>query len=278
MKPTLWKRLGCLVFLGLAFLARELSTEQLTMTSILPAPTGAYVTFRSVGITTLARDSGQVIIGNPNGTGPNRPNILRIMDETQADRLVLTSDVSGNASWQGGSFSTMAVFDTPGLYSWSVPAGVTKVLAEVWGGGGGGSATFPGGGGGYGKRVVAPAGWQVNVGLGGVGCDPDPANRNGGPSSLFVPGTVYLGVGEGLGGTSVAGSGGAGGSYGAGSGTNPVLGIPGESGNAIGGGQGANGGSGGKGSSGSSIQGVSPGGGGAAPCGNGAPGRVILYY
>lgn len=39
-------------------------------------------------------------------------------------------------------------------YSWVVPAGVTRVMLEVWGGGGGGNGSGGGGGGGYGMAIV----------------------------------------------------------------------------------------------------------------------------
>lgn len=49
-------------------------------------------------------------------------------------------------------------FNTPGNFSWTVPSGVTRVLAHIWGGGGGGGASNGGsygGGGGAGGNYTA---------------------------------------------------------------------------------------------------------------------------
>lgn len=74
--------------------------------------------------------------------------------------------------------SHMEIFETNGTFI--VPAGVSSIIVEVWGGGGGSSAGETngwsegsgGGGGGYGKQgvVVTPgAAYAVAVGAGGVG-------------------------------------------------------------------------------------------------------------
>ena len=36
---------------------------------------------------------------------------------------------------------TTVLFDTPGTYNFTVPAGVTQISVEVWGGGGGGGSS-----------------------------------------------------------------------------------------------------------------------------------------
>ncbi|MBI4056536.1 MAG: hypothetical protein HY399_03205 [Elusimicrobia bacterium] len=59
-----FKRLICLIFLGIALVARELSTETLTMTTYYPAPYGVYNQIITTGQTILARDSGNVGIGD----------------------------------------------------------------------------------------------------------------------------------------------------------------------------------------------------------------------
>ena len=38
--------------------------------------------------------------------------------------------------------NTTQVFDTPGTYTWTVPACVTSITVDVWGGGGGGGAVW----------------------------------------------------------------------------------------------------------------------------------------
>lgn len=128
----------------------------------------------------------------------------------------------------------MRVFASFGTTTWTVPAGVTKVRARVWGAGGGGGVFgggFPsggGGGGGYAEGVytVTPgASIAVTVGLGGV------ANAAGGSSSFGTycsatggqPGTNGTGAGVGLGGNGGIGTGGALNVIGSGGGAGIVL-------------------------------------------------------
>lgn len=74
---------------------------------------------------------------------------------------------------------TTETFDTPGVYDWDAPAGVTQVTVEVWGAGGGGGDTdgaywvgSGGGGGGYSKKTAIPvtplSTYTVYVGSGGT--------------------------------------------------------------------------------------------------------------
>ncbi len=73
----------------------------------------------------------------------------------------------------GGGFNGIQEFTQSGTFT--VPAGVTRLLVEVWGGGGGGSPPFgpPGGGGGGGGYTRAllfvTAGATYNISLGGGG-------------------------------------------------------------------------------------------------------------
>lgn len=54
------------------------------------------------------------------------------------DNVTFNGDVNGINS--GGSISEMQIYTTPGTYTWTVPAGVTKIRVKVAGGGGGGAA------------------------------------------------------------------------------------------------------------------------------------------
>ena len=98
-----------------------------------------------------------------------------------------TGDGSGltNVTANASPIPNMQVFDTAGTFIFTVPAGVTRVMVEVWGGGGGGGTGYyndcdengcdaessgGGGGGGYGKQVltVTPdTSYPVVVGVGG---------------------------------------------------------------------------------------------------------------
>jgi hypothetical protein len=114
---------------------------------------------------------------------------------------VLTAmDTDGTVGWAaagGGSGipSNIVVLDntTP---NWTVPAGVTRIMVEVWGGGGGssfddytpntGGHMWGGAGGGYAKGVysVTPgAVYNVTVGIGGTG-NYSGSGQNGTPSSF----------------------------------------------------------------------------------------------
>ncbi|MCX6318755.1 MAG: hypothetical protein NTW29_15860 [Bacteroidetes bacterium] len=93
------------------------------------------------------RATGNAVIG---GT-------IQIQGGSPAAGRVLTSDASGQASWEplpsASSFQNLKEISLGGTTNWTVPAGVTKIWVEVWGSGGDGSSnTFPevGGGGGAG--------------------------------------------------------------------------------------------------------------------------------
>ena len=88
-------------------------------------------------------------------------------------------------------FSNMQVFNASGTFI--IPAGVNKIMVEVWGGGGGGgagsAASSGGGGGGYGKgtyTVTPSSNYTVTVGTGGTGGPPSTAGSAGGTSSLGI--------------------------------------------------------------------------------------------
>lgn len=111
---------ACLALFLLAVPALRLSSETLTLTTTYPAPVGVYNQIITTGNggtatadTTLARNAGNVVLVPPTN-GPGRVGIgvaapaakldvagtLRFADGTQAAGKVLTSDASGNASWQ----------------------------------------------------------------------------------------------------------------------------------------------------------------------------------
>lgn len=107
-----------------------------------------------------------------------------------------TTYVCNGAGVGGGSvqFSNMQVYSTPGSYTWNCPAGLTKVMVELWGGGGR-PTTAGGQGGGYGKSlltVIPGTDYQITVGLGGC------LNGNESTHSTFASiaaygGNTYLG-------------------------------------------------------------------------------------
>jgi hypothetical protein len=284
-------------------------SPQLKLYSTNNSTTGSY------GIQALKAGvgSGNLIInetGGNVGIGSTSPTAkldvngtVKITDGSQGSGKVLTSDASGNASWQtaavsAGSFTNMQVYSTAGTSTFTVPAGVTKIMVEVWGGGGGGgnsSATVTGtvgsgAGGGYGRSifsVVPGQNYSVVVGAGGVAGSGDGGtssfgsiiNATGGiggnsiggstfktPNGGTSNGTFNVTGGQGVFGGSMSGAGTyGGGSYGSFGGRGALNGILASSGNAPGGGGGS--GSGGSGATALYISGAV-----------GAVGRVVIWY
>ena len=260
------------------------------------------IMFRTKNTNRMFIDSaGNVGIGtSPPAAKLDVVGSVKITDGTQGVGKVLTSDAAGNASWQsasvagGGAFSNMQVYNTAGTFTFTAPAGVTKIMVECWGAGGGGAGTNSGnsgggGGGGYGKQIltVVPGNnYSVIVGAGGSGGAAGVTGGNGGTSS-FGTGPLISATG-GSGGAAPTGIGGAGGT------SSATINISGENGRyglantglAYGGAsaQGGFGGLGGVNAAGG--VGVAPGGGGggagyavgAYAGGAGAVGRIIISY
>lgn len=186
-------------------------------------------------------------------------------------------------------FRGRQVYKVPGVYTWEVPSGVTKVWVEVIGAGGGGArlTTLPGpsggSGGGIARRfydVSDKASVIVTVGAGGIGALVDGGTGTDGGTSSFGTAIAATGGGGGL----INGKGAHGG-RGHGGDENHSIGI---AGHAIGGSTSTTflGGAGGGGSSGPSwtddVKPLTPGhggggrGGGAAP--DGADGQVTIQW
>ncbi len=197
-------------------------------------------------------------------------------------------------------FSNAQVFDASGAFT--VPAGVTRLYVQAWGGGGGGggggtvlSLGVPtaiggggGGGGAYGASfitVIAGSSLSVVIGAGGAAGALNGAGGGGGVTSFGS----YVSVSGGSGGAAASTASALGGSS-----TTALINQAGSRGspaNAIGGGLGGSspqGGSGGPGASGSLVavsgfDGTAPGGAGGGGTsttagGAGAAGRVIVWY
>ena len=133
-----------------------------------------------------------------------------------AASTVLTNDGAGNTSWKtvaavGGNnmFSGFQVFQYTGSpQTFTLPAGVTRVMVEMWGGGGGGGASSGGtgyagdggGGGAYAKSLFTVASnLTINVGAGGSGGTSPGGNGNAGGTTSISGGAV-LSAGGGSGG------------------------------------------------------------------------------
>ena len=280
------------------------------------------------------------ILGNSPSTGPATLNLAGFTTVPGAKPIVLkggnavaAGDLTAGAlvsvKWDGTSYrivgmalsdisaiiasknyfgGNQSVYQYSGTYTWTVPAGVTRVYAEVWGaGGGGGGAVIAnasaagGGGGGYAEGLLFVTPGQaltIIVGAGGPGSPgggtANPQGNNGGTSSIAILASVAISAtgGSGGGSQSTAGVNTTPVSSGVGSGgAVQEPGVPGGYGYSIGstyvggaGGQGAEGnGTSVGGVGGAGNGGVFPGGGGNGGAntyggGPGAGGQVKLYF
>lgn len=179
-----------------------------------------------------------------------------------------------------GSASTVTTtYNTVSTSTYTVPAGVTKITVESWGGGGGGGggtngtgAGGAGGGGGYAKAVinVTPAeGLTVRVGAGGAKATANGRGGSGGEASKVLRSTTVLleagagGGGAGRRGTTggTTGDGGAGGGSTGQAARSGSTGGPGQGGTQAAGGTGGTAGAGGA----AGVTGASQGGGNGTP-------------
>jgi len=203
------------------------------------------------------------------------------------------AEVGGSSG--GGGFTAIEVFDAS--TSWTVPNGITTIMVEVWGAGGAAyycgspSNIEGGGGGGYSKgffSVVPGTNYTITVGTGADFvwssslCTNLPAGGNSSFGTLISAtggSSGHSSNGPGAGGTGSGGTINIKGGYGNSAG--PTGGVS-QQGQAAGGDAGGPGGQGGSGREGGSatapnFNGNIPGGGGTA-AGDGAKGRVIVYY
>lgn len=143
----------------------------------------------NIGLGTSSSNTGKIFFRNTSNANTltiqsgatNADHTLTLPVSQGAANTVLTNDGTGNLSWAtptagGGGFNDMQVFISSG--SFTIPAGITKVMVEVIGGGGAGGqgngAATPGQGGqggGYSKGIffVTPGDIHaVTVGSGGT--------------------------------------------------------------------------------------------------------------
>lgn len=116
---------------------------------------------------------------------------------------VLMKNSSGVLIWGNPDEYKNFVTFAAGSGSWTVPAGVTKLYVELWGGGGGGNWYAGGGGGSYvcGIITVTP-GSTVGYTVGAEGLGGGPNGTNGGSSIItYTPSTITLTAQGGFGAT-----------------------------------------------------------------------------
>lgn len=128
---------------------------------------------QNVGINNPTPAEKLDVNGNINVTGTIKVNGV---DGTA--NQVLMKNSSGVLSWGDMcEYKNAVTFTTIGSSTWPIPAGVTKIRVEVWGGGGGSSPNGSGGGGGYCTAVFNVSGGSLiySVGSGGTGGSPGTA-------------------------------------------------------------------------------------------------------
>lgn len=147
---------------------------------------------QNVGIGTPTPTEKLDVNGNVNIQGNLKVNGI----SGQPNQVLMTNN-SGATVWADYcEFKNFFCVQTAGPSTWTVPAGVTRIMIESWGAGGGGAA---GGGGGSGayvrdiKQVTPGQVININIGYGGLGALNEASNGGTGQSTtidgdLPVPG------------------------------------------------------------------------------------------
>lgn len=146
---------------------------------------------QNVGIGTASPIEKLHVAGNINVTGTIKANGV----DGTANQVLMKND-AGVMEWGDMcEFKNFLSWYTNGNFT--VPAGVTKIMVELWGGGGGGNFYCGGGGGGYLKVVL-----QVNPGdnctiqIGSGGNNANNATAaDGGDTNFSHSGNVYTAIG-----------------------------------------------------------------------------------
>lgn len=150
-------------------------------TLLLSSFLSIYAFSQNVGIGTTNPGEKLDVNGNINVTGTIKTNGT---DGTAGQILMKNS--SGSLVWGDMSeFRNLATFITPGSSTWTVPAGVTRIWVEAWGGGAGGNYYGSGAGGGYisGILTVIP-GTSVSYTVGTAGLAGTTSSTAGGNSQI----------------------------------------------------------------------------------------------
>lgn len=142
--------------------------------SILSLPENLFSQNVGIGTTTPAEKLD--VNGNINVTGTIKAN-----GSDGTPNQVLMKNSSGNFAWGDISeFKNYITFTTVGSSTWTVPAGVTRILVEAWGGGGGSSGNGGGGGGGYVTAIFSVTSGSVSYTVGAAGAAGSPTATSGG--------------------------------------------------------------------------------------------------
>jgi hypothetical protein len=173
-------------------------------------------TFRGngrLGINNLTPNYPLDVTGDINTTGA-----LRVSGSAGAGGQVLRSNGNGTMAWDNMcQYDNFVTLRSIAGATWTVPAGITKIMVEIWGAGGGGNVLAGGGAGGYVKAHFAVnPGDIVSYTTGDGGAGAVSATATSGTVSSCTVGSTTLTVGAGQGAlflTASNGQGGIGGGY-----------------------------------------------------------------
>ncbi len=165
----------------------------------------------------------------------NTTGALRASGSAGTSGQVLRSNGNGTMAWDDMcQYNNFVTLRSVAASTWTVPAGVTKILVEVWGAGGGGCVLAGGGAGGYIKAhfTVVP-GNVINYSTGDGGPGSVLVTATGGTNSVCTVGSVTLTATGGQGSlylSATNGQGGTGGSFSISGSFNNYMGLIGGSG------------------------------------------------
>jgi hypothetical protein len=163
---------------------------------------GQYLDIKSdsVFIATF-QGNGRLGVNNPGPAYPldvtgdiNTTGALRVNGAAGSGGQVLRSNGNGTMGWgdmcQYSNFVTLRSITAA---TWTVPAGVTKIVVELWGAGGGGNVLAGGGAGGYVKaHFTVNPGDVINYITGDGGAGAVAATATNGTSSTCTVGSVSI--------------------------------------------------------------------------------------
>ncbi|MEO6403948.1 MAG: glycine-rich domain-containing protein [Ferruginibacter sp.] len=150
-----------------------------------------FASAQNVGIGNNSPSEKLDVNGNINVAGTIKANGV---DGTA--NQVLMKNSSGVLAWGDMcDYKNAVTFTNIGSSTWPVPAGVTKVRVEVWGGGGGATGNGSGAGGGYVTGIFDVSGGSVSYTVGAGGANGSPTASSGASSQASYATFIINGLG-----------------------------------------------------------------------------------
>lgn len=167
------------------------------ITITLPAP-GEIASGESLAIKKTDTSNNHIELRDSNGAG-----VLSLFRANDSVQLVSDGNsyhvINAELAFNADGFRGFSIFNTPGNYAFTPPAGTRRMRISMWGGGGGGgtqpnNASFSGSAGGagaYAESIIEVAegySYDLVVGTGGAGGVNTGATGNNGGDSTFLGG------------------------------------------------------------------------------------------